>query len=171
MSPNRLPWKLCGTSCISLLFLRINWLHFTITHVTMPIVQVRCTTTKSHISARNAELHGLAGDWSCPAARAIHSYNQFMKWLYSSEMQQQQPGTVTHSCISSLLISRRLTRPRVALRYSVWTVTWPEVGVAPQNFGCASRASGWTPLSKFLNPPLLLTHLPVIVVSFRAIHR
>ena len=29
-------------------------------------------------------------------------------------MQQQQPGTVTHSRISSLLISRRLTRPRVA---------------------------------------------------------
>ena len=29
---------------------------FTITHVTMPIVQVRCTTTKPHISARNAEL-------------------------------------------------------------------------------------------------------------------
>ena len=27
---------------------------------------------------------------------------------------QQQPGTVTHSHISSLLISRRLTRPRVA---------------------------------------------------------
>ena len=34
-------------------------------------------------------------------------------------MQQQQPGTVTHSRISSLLISRRLTRPRVASRYSV----------------------------------------------------
>ena len=35
-------------------------------------------------------------------------------------MQQQQPGTVTHSRISSLLMSRRLTRPRVASRYSVW---------------------------------------------------
>ena len=34
-------------------------------------------------------------------------------------MQQQQPGTVTHSRISSLLISRRLTRPRVTSRYSV----------------------------------------------------
>ena len=34
-------------------------------------------------------------------------------------MQQQQPGTVTHSRISSLLISRRLTRARVASRYSV----------------------------------------------------
>ena len=30
-----------------------------------------------------------------------------------------EPGTVTHSRISSLLISRRLTRPRVASRYSV----------------------------------------------------
>jgi len=38
-------------------------------------------------------------------------------WLCSNGMQQQQPGTVTHSRISSLLISRRLTRPRVALRY------------------------------------------------------
>ena len=34
-------------------------------------------------------------------------------------MQQQQPGTVTHSRISSLLISRRLNRHRVASRYSV----------------------------------------------------
>ena len=34
-------------------------------------------------------------------------------------MQQQQPGTVTHSRISSLLISRRLTSPRVSSRYSV----------------------------------------------------
>jgi len=29
-------------------------------------------------------------------------------------MQQQQPGTLTRSRISSLLISRRLTRPRFA---------------------------------------------------------
>ena len=66
-------------------------------------------------------------------------------------MQQQQPGTVTHSRISSLRISRRLTRPRVASRYPVWTATWPKVDVAILNFGCASR---WTPLSKFLDPPL-----------------
>ena len=33
-------------------------------------------------------------------------------------MQQQQPGRVTHSRISSLLISRHLTGPRAALRYS-----------------------------------------------------
>jgi len=39
-------------------------------------------------------------------------------------MQQQQPGTVTHSRISSLLISRRLTRPRVASRYSVRTSSY-----------------------------------------------
>jgi len=36
-------------------------------------------------------------------------------------MQQQQPGTVTHSRISSLLISRRLTRAKVASRYSFRT--------------------------------------------------
>ena len=41
------------------------------------------------------------------------------------------PGTVTHSRISSLLISRRLTRPRVASRYSVR----PE--------GSATRASAY----------------------------
>jgi len=39
-------------------------------------------------------------------------------------MQQQQPGTVTRSHIRSLLISRRLTRPRVALRYSVQTSSY-----------------------------------------------
>jgi len=35
-------------------------------------------------------------------------------------MKQQQPGTV-HSRISSLQISRRLTRPRVASSYSART--------------------------------------------------
>jgi len=39
-------------------------------------------------------------------------------------MHQQQPGTVTHSCISSLLISRRLTRLRDASRYSVRTSSY-----------------------------------------------
>jgi len=39
-------------------------------------------------------------------------------------MHQQQPGTVTHSHISSLLISRRLTRPRDASRYSVRTSSY-----------------------------------------------
>jgi len=39
-------------------------------------------------------------------------------------MQQQQPGKVTHSHISSLLISRHLTRPRITLRYSVRTSSY-----------------------------------------------
>jgi len=39
-------------------------------------------------------------------------------------MQQQQPGTVTHSRINSLLISRRLIRPRVASRYAVRTSSY-----------------------------------------------
>ena len=72
-------------------------------------------------------------------------------------------GTVTHSCISCLLISRRLSRLRVASRYSVRTSSyfkaiyeniimcvmnafmWPKVGVATR----------WTLLSEFLNPPLI----------------
>ena len=38
-------------------------------------------------------------------------------------------------------------------------INMPEVGVATPNFvGCVSCASGWTPLSKFLDPPLLLHH-------------
>ena len=55
-------------------------------------------------------------------------------------MQQQQPGIVTHSRISSLLISRHLTRPRVALRYSVRTSSVPEVGVITHKFAGALRA-------------------------------
>ena len=47
------------------------------------------------------------------------SVHESIKRLCSSSMQQQQPGTVTHLRINSLLISRRLTRPRVASRYSV----------------------------------------------------
>ena len=41
---------------------------------------------------------------------------------------QQQLGIVTHSRISFLLISRHLTRPRVASRYSVWTSSVTESG-------------------------------------------
>ena len=53
------------------------------------------------------------------------------------------------------VISRHLTRPRVASRYSVRIFTWPEVGMATQKFSgvlCVPVAE--TPLSKFLNSPL-----------------
>jgi len=62
-------------------------------------------------------------------------------------MQQQQLGTVTHPRISTLLISRCLTRLRVASRYSVRTFTWPKVGVAIPKFSAPlrARASGSTP--------------------------
>ena len=73
-----------------------------------------------------------------------------IKWLCSGGMQQQQPGTVKHSLNSSLLISRRLTRPRVA-SFQLFYV--PKV--EPKSF-CAS---GWAPLSKFLNLPLFTKYL------------
>ena len=44
--------------------------------------------------------------------------------IIHSGMQQQQLGTVTHANISCLLISRCLSRPRVALRYSVRTYSY-----------------------------------------------
>jgi len=57
-------------------------------------------------------------------------------------MQQQQPGTVTHSRISSLLISRRLARPRVASRYSVRTPSVTESGRGnPKFLGRSLHAS------------------------------
>jgi len=40
-------------------------------------------------------------------------------YVHRCTMQQQHPGTVTQSCINSLLVYRCLTRPRVASRYSV----------------------------------------------------
>ena len=56
---------------------------------------------------------------------------------------QQQPGIVTHSRISSLLISRHLTRPRVASRYSVRTSSATESGHGnPKICRRASHASG-----------------------------
>ena len=73
-------------------------------------------------------------------------------------MQQQQPGTVTHSRISSLLISRRLTRSRVASSMrgiQFWLLRAGSGRGGPKIFGCALRTSGWTPLAEFLNPPLL----------------
>ena len=63
---------------------------------------------------------------------------------------QQQPGTVTHSQISSLLISRRLTRPRVAsVQTSSMTGSW----CGNKKFLGLLRNS---PVAKppFLNPPL-----------------
>ena len=80
--------------------------------------------------------------------------HESIKWLCSSGMQQQQPGTVKHSRISSLLISRHLSRPRVASRYSVWTFMWPEVGVATKNFQVHFTCQWLNPPPKFLNPPL-----------------
>ena len=63
-------------------------------------------------------------------------------------MQQQQPGTVTRSCISSLLISQ-LGLLGVASRYSVETASVAGSGRGnPKVFGRASRASSYTPLSK-----------------------
>ena len=74
-------------------------------------------------------------------------------------MQQQQPGIVTHSRNSSLLISRHLNRPRVASRYSVRTSSLTGSGRGnPKICDRASRANGSTPLSEFLNPPLVLHH-------------
>ena len=85
---------------------------------------------------------------------------------------KQQPGTDTHSHISFLLISRRLSRPRISSRHSVRTSSYsllgsydnnyvhhkcvytPEVGVATQNFLGALCAPVLNPLSKFLNPSL-----------------
>ena len=77
-------------------------------------------------------------------------------------MQQQQPGALTRSRISSLLISRHLTRPRFASKYSFRTssyfkllyqsvysdnnyvchecVNLPEVGMVTQNLSGEFRA-------------------------------
>ena len=71
--------------------------------------------------------------------------HESIKWLCSSGMQQQQPGTVTHSHISSLLISRCLNRPKVASRYSVRTSSYFKQ-LTPKNFQvCFTR--------QWLNPP------------------
>ena len=89
-----------------------------------------------------ADLRGVRGVQMHPPLAASNVFlctylHESIKGLYSSGMQQQQPGTVTHSRITFLLISRRLSRPRVASRYSVRTSSyfmWPDMGVATQNF-------------------------------------
>ena len=83
----------------------------------------------------------------------VHNCTSPFKWLYSSGMQQQQPGTVTHSSISYLSPDVWIGLeflPDIqfgGLRDRKWA--WH-----PKIFRCASRGSGWTPLSKFLNPQL-----------------
>ena len=57
-------------------------------------------------------------------------------------------GTVTHSRISSLLIYRRLTRPRFAFEVFSSDLYVPEVGVATPKISPALR----TPVAK---PPFL----------------
>ena len=60
-------------------------------------------------------------------------------------MQQQQPGTVTHSRISFLLISRRLTRSTVASSMRGIQFGRLRAGSGrggPKIFGCALRTSG-----------------------------
>ena len=68
-----------------------------------------------------ADLGGVRGVQMHPtlAASNVFLLHESIKRLCSGDIQQQQPGTVTHSRISFLLISRRLTKPRVASRYSV----------------------------------------------------
>ena len=61
-----------------------------------------------------------------------------IKWLCSSDMQHQQPDTVTHTRISSLLISRRLTRARIA---NCGPPMWPEVGVPIPKFHAGLNGS------------------------------
>ena len=70
-------------------------------------------------------------------------------------MQQQRPSTVKHSRISSLMISRRLTRPKLLWDIQFGGLRDRKWARHPKIFGWALRTSGWTPLSKFLNPPLL----------------
>ena len=108
-------------------------------------------------------------------------------------MQQQQPGTVIHSCISSLLISRGLTGPRVASRYSVRTSSYLKHSLAsyqsvvtiitchecidvtrsgcgnPKFFRCALCAGGWIPFCEFLDPPLVPTMCQCVIVIVRVI--
>ena len=78
--------------------------------------------------------------------------------------------TTRHSCTLTYLISKRMTRPRVALRYSVRTIlnsvvnvlTWPEVGVATLKFQMHFVRQWLNPLSKFLDLPLLVAMFLVL---------
>ena len=95
---------------------------------------------------------------------------------------------VTHSRINSSMISRRLTRPRdiqfglpailnnsLASYHSVATIiicalTCRKWAWQPKIFGCASYASGWTPLYKFLDPPLVCGSNRALAFSCRLLH-
>ena len=65
----------------------------------------------------------------------------FRTYLYEA-CSKQQPGTDTHSHISFLLISRRLSRPRVASRYSVRTSTY-SLASYDNNYVCAFTRRKW----------------------------
>ena len=98
--------------------------------------------------------------------------HEFIKLLYSSGMQQQQPSTVTHSRISSLRISRRLSWPKLLQdsQFRLPAILNNSLASYDNNYVCHgvhlhaesghgnskifARTSPEPSLSKFLNPPL-----------------
>ena len=71
-----------------------------------------------------ADLRGIRGVQMHPSLAANNVFLRTYLHESSNGIQQQQPGTITHSHISSLLISRHLSRPRVDSRYSVQTSSY-----------------------------------------------
>ena len=76
-------------------------------------------------------------------------------------VQQWHAATTTrHSYTLTYQFLTDLQMFGVASRYSVWTASVTGNGRGnPNIFGRASHTSGWTPLSKFLNPPLECLHV------------
>ena len=122
-----------------------------------------------------ADLRGVRGCICNPLAASnvfLRTYwQESIKWLYSSGMHQQLPGTVTHSlsvpywspdvCLDlELLRDIQFRLPANSLdSYDNNYVCHKCIYVTgsagnSKNFGHTLHASGWTSLSKFLNPPL-----------------
>ena len=116
-----------------------------------------------------ADLRGVRGVQMHPPLAASNVFLcTYLHKFTAVACSKQQPGTDTHSHISFLLISRRLSRPRVASRYSVWTSGYSLLASYNNNyvrhkyvyatgsgrgnttiFGCASRASAELPFLNF----------------------
>ena len=100
-----------------------------------------------HLLTSVADSGGVRGVQMHPPLAASNVFFAYITARVHQMIMQELHATttrqVTHSRISSLLISRHLTRPRVASRYSVWTSSVTESGRGnPKICGRASHANG-----------------------------
>ena len=143
---------LTNNGCTSL-YITLLWLSFTPLHSTLV-----CHGSPSLYLTPVADLGGVRGCKCTPLWRLVM---YFCVRNYTSPSNDYTAVVCSNNNQAQLhTLTYQFPRTRDASRYSVRTASVTGSGRGnPKIFGRASRASDWTPLSKFLNPPLDPTSL------------